>query len=104
MIEVKFNPKKHTLSVEGHAGYAEKGKDIVCAAVSILLYTLSYSLAGMEELIEDSDIQLEEGKSYIACKPKKGYRQNVDLIFWTCLNGFELLSENYPEHVSYYVE
>lgn len=32
------------ITVDGHAGYAESGKDIVCAAVSALAQTLVISL------------------------------------------------------------
>lgn len=38
MIRVRF--EKNRLTVRGHAGYAERGEDIVCAAVSALVYAL----------------------------------------------------------------
>lgn len=34
----------HGITVDGHAGYAESGKDIVCAAVSAITQTLVVSL------------------------------------------------------------
>lgn len=40
MIKVKINYKNNRISmleIKGHAGFAEAGKDIVCAAVSSLL-------------------------------------------------------------------
>lgn len=37
--------------MSGHTGYAEKGHDIVCAAVSILIYNLQNSI---ERLTDDS--------------------------------------------------
>ena len=43
--------KKGQITVSGHAGYAEKGHDIVCAAVSILIYNLQNSI---ERLTEDT--------------------------------------------------
>ena len=36
--------RKDGITVSGHAGYAEAGKDIVCAAVSVLVQTLRISL------------------------------------------------------------
>ena len=36
--------KKGQITVSGHAGYAEKGHDIVCAAVLILIYNLQNSI------------------------------------------------------------
>lgn len=38
------------ITVDGHAGYAETGRDIVCAAVSALTQTL---IAGIEGLTDD---------------------------------------------------
>ena len=40
MIEAVYNKEALTLTLRGHAGYAPKGQDIVCAGVSALVYTL----------------------------------------------------------------
>lgn len=48
MIEVNVRPDGVT--VDGHAGYAECGKDIVCAGVTALIQTLVGSL---KELTSD---------------------------------------------------
>lgn len=42
MIEV--NRSGSGLTIQGHAGYAPAGQDIVCAAVSVLVQTLCASL------------------------------------------------------------
>ena len=34
---------RHGVTITGHAGYEEPGKDIVCAAVSVLVQTLAAS-------------------------------------------------------------
>ena len=44
--------------IEGHAGYAHKGSDIICAAVSALSQTCRISiteLAGYEPVCEEKD-------------------------------------------------
>lgn len=48
MIGIKV--RNNGLTVDGHAGYAEPGKDIVCAAVTALTQTLIKSI---EELTDD---------------------------------------------------
>ena len=48
MIVVKI--RENRLTIEGHAGYAEPGKDIVCAGVTALTQTLIKSI---EDLTED---------------------------------------------------
>ena len=45
MIRVRF--EENRLTVCGHAGYAARGEDIVCAAVSALVYALIGDLAGV---------------------------------------------------------
>lgn len=62
MIEVYIT--ENSLTIEGHAGYAEKGKDIVCAAVSVLAQGLIHSLCALTEdeisvKVEDGHIKLE---------------------------------------------
>lgn len=48
MIEIRADPNR--IALYGHANYAEPGKDIVCAAVSALVYTLQESI---EKLTDD---------------------------------------------------
>lgn len=47
MIQVQLGLKQgvlHKCSVSGHAGFAKRGKDIVCAAVTVLFRTTIESL------------------------------------------------------------
>lgn len=53
MIEVHIT--KNSLTVKGHAGYAERGKDIVCAAVSALVQGLMHSLNALTDDIFSYD-------------------------------------------------
>ena len=39
MIKVTFNENLTNLKITGHAGYADKGNDIVCASVSSIIAT-----------------------------------------------------------------
>lgn len=102
MIEVKFNPIKHEVSVKGHANFDEEGKDIVCASASTLLYTIKTCLEKGEEMLQEGSLKLsvKKGKAKVSCVPKESYEGNVDVIFWTVLNGFEALAEAYPDYVT----
>lgn len=54
LIEVSISYDE--IKISGHAGYAEIGKDIVCAGVSVLVYTLEKALEGLcENEIENSE-------------------------------------------------
>ena len=47
MIAIKVT--KNGLTVDGHAGYAKAGNDIICAAVSVLVQGLIHSLDALTE-------------------------------------------------------
>lgn len=105
MIKVEFNPKKYELKFSGHADQGKKGKDIVCSAISILFYTLGDSLMQYNDVMEESPIvKDDEGDGYIICKPMEEYKPNIDTIYWTVLNGIQLVADTYPKAVKLIVK
>ena len=44
---IAVNVRQDGITVSGHAGYAEAGKDIVCAGVTALMQTLIGSIKGL---------------------------------------------------------
>lgn len=100
MIDITFDEKNLELSVKGHAEHGKKGEDIVCAAVSILFYTLAESLTESKEMfVQNPRIEMEDGNGTISCTPKGMYEANVLLMYWTVLNGFQLLASEYKDNV-----
>lgn len=57
LIVVKV--RENGLTIDGHAGYAEKGKDIVCAAVSALAQGLVHSLSVLTD--DETSVEVEDG-------------------------------------------
>lgn len=104
MIEIAFRPKTYELEITGHAGHDVKGKDIVCAAVSTLFYTLGQALAENEDILEgDLVFKDKEGCGYIRGIPNQMHA-NIGIIYNTIFVGFKMLAEQYPENVSFKVE
>ena len=104
MINITFDPKNLELKLEGHAGADEKGKDIVCASASTLFYTLAQSLIESQDMLKKHPIiEWDDGNGYIKCRPRKEYQGNITLIYWTILNGIELLAEEYPQYITFKV-
>jgi uncharacterized protein YsxB (DUF464 family) len=105
MINIVFKPDTLELEVTGHAGHDKKGRDIVCAAISTLFYTLgealiqSSSMLYEEPLIKDAD-----GEGYIVCHPKEEYVGNIARTYWTILVGMEQIALQYPKNVSFTVQ
>ena len=50
-IKIKQSWNDAEILIEGHAGYAEKGKDIVCAAISVLYQNLVNSIDELSDSV-----------------------------------------------------
>ena len=99
----KSEGKFINLSVIGHAGQAEIGKDIVCSAASILMYTVAQTLKQMHKqgwLKKKPHINLTEGRGVITCVPKKEYYEECLMVFFVAEMGYTLLAKNYPQYVA----
>ena len=92
LIAISVHPGRITVS--GHAGYADPGKDIVCAAVSALLQTLERSL---ESLTDDViDCQIAPGSAQILFD---GLSDRGRVLIDSFYIGACLLSNSYPDYV-----
>ena len=106
MINVTYDRKRLILKVKGHAQSGEAGHDLVCAAASILVYTLS---ANVTELCADRRrvrrpvLDIREGDTTIACAPVHGMQAVTTLVFDTVCAGFAVLQQRYPENIAYKV-
>lgn len=107
MIRVRFetteDKKSIILSLRGHAGQAEKGKDIVCASASILAYTVAQVVTDLRErgkLKKKPTINLADGDISIVCKPTKDAYAQAMHTYAIAQVGYALLANTYPEYVS----
>jgi len=96
VITAKFEKKGECFSVKltGHAGAAPKGRDIVCAAVSGIVYAL------LEMLEKTGDIKLmeglvESGRARIRFSGDK----KAEGAYLMTYRGLEYLASAYPEYV-----
>lgn len=103
MIHVRYYRKHHRLTVEGHAHSGESGKDLVCAGASALAYTLAANAGHLEEQGQARNVvvRLDPGSAEISCKPKHRFTALTKCIFDAVCVGFEILSANYPQYISY---
>lgn len=107
MVKAEFFTNKEagsiTMKLTGHAGQAEKGQDIVCAAASILAYTVAQALQFMYEqgqLQKKPHIKLTEGDTVIVAKPRKDAYAEALHTFFVAQVGYHLLSHNYSQYVT----
>ena len=99
MTRIRYDPKQYALEIDGHAGAGPVGEDLVCAAVSILGWTL---LAGADKPEFDAEIRVDEGVANIAvrCRPREGSEQDCRVMLDTIWDGFQVLAEQEPEFVT----
>lgn len=101
MTKVLYEPKKFHIRIEGHAGGAPKGEDLVCAGISALGFALLLA-AGEEdynaEIVTDSD----SGIMDVKCRPSGLYgRDHCGVMMETIAGGLELIAGQYPEYITF---
>ena len=91
MIYIKLGPGTKII-FQGHAGYAPRGEDIVCAGVSALYMTFQASTGAKETVM--GNIRLLEAE------PVYKNRRIHEAV---CI-GLEVLARKYPENVRILLE
>ena len=103
MIKVEvFKSEDHyaAISISGHAYSDEPGKDLVCAAVSILAQTV---VNAVEEVgnVSESNYFAKIKKGLFKFRIDKEYRSDVtDIIIRTFLVGIEGIEKTYSMYVT----
>ena len=70
---------------KGHAGFANSGKDIVCASISVLVIN---TLNSMDELVhEEMDVKSDETTGYIECRFPKEISEQSKLLMDSMILG-----------------
>ena len=97
MVRAKYivDENTHTLTVTGHANFAEYGKDIVCAGISSLVQAL---IGWIEENFQKDAcvmVDSEKGKVIVACEGG----DDVAAVFYMASIGLEQIADSYPDHV-----
>lgn len=109
MIEVSFFKDKNNsifkYTVKGHAGFEEVGKDIVCAAVSILAHTTYVSLLKLCDISEDElviDICDETGYLAVVLPKYLDYKklEKTQIVFQIMEIGINELIESYSDYIT----
>ena len=93
MIKVVYNNGYKNLKITGHAGYADKGKDIVCAsASSIILSSLNLAIEFNKDVKYTDDLN----KIEIINNTND---ENVTKVFSNMILSLEELERQYPDNI-----
>lgn len=106
MIKAVYDRKENKITVEGHAYSGEPGQDLICAAASVLIYTIAASVNSMQQNghVAQAVVNLEKGNGTVGCEPLEQFKGAITLIFDSICAGYELLAVNYPENISYEIK
>ncbi len=88
-------------SADGHAGYAEAGADIVCAAVSALTQT---TLNGLKEVLKapvmfERDDERAFLEANLTPEATEAQIQQAQLLLVTLLEGLRAIEREYPRNL-----
>ena len=80
---------------KGHAGFAEAGQDIVCAAVSILTTTCVNALESVAGVKPDT--RVSDGRMTVSLPANAG--RDAQVILRSMRQGLSDLAEEYPAYL-----
>ncbi|MDI3535544.1 MAG: uncharacterized protein PWP16_210 [Eubacteriaceae bacterium] len=97
---IKENHRVSQISVLGHAGYADAGEDIVCAAISVLTISI---LNGLTELVGRQDLneKIQEGAVtfFIPETANDSISKETQLLLDTYILGIKGVEEAYGNYI-----
>lgn len=83
--------------MQGHAGYAESGSDIVCAAASVLAQNAVNSI---EQFTEDTfTVEINENSGELYFRIDAGYSDETELLLNSLILGLQGIEEEYMEYI-----
>ena len=93
-IRVFRNAKREATGFrsEGHAEYDDPGRDIICAAVSVLELNLANSVSGLTDARFSCEVG-EEGSFFFSLPSREN--EKAALLLDSCLLGLEAIREEY---------
>lgn len=111
MVEVRLGQSKngclHYCSSSGHALFAKKGSDIVCAAITTLLRTVLLVLQEEKNLeIEVLPLKRGELSFKINNADNKDFLNILQFAYIFLKKGLESIENDYPKHlrIDFFIE
>lgn len=100
MINIAYDGG-YSLQIDGHAGQAPKGQDLVCAGASTLLFSLAEYLERNRDRCESLHISLKSGQGCVAAHPNAEFKKEAHAAFLTVIAGYKHLAHTFPEYIRF---
>lgn len=98
MIDVLIT--KDSIEVIGHAGAAEPGRDLVCAAVSTVTFMLVNLIDSIRDKLEECEIETKSGYTKVRYVAKEEYEDILRTQLEVIKIGFYMVASRYEQFVS----
>jgi uncharacterized protein len=97
ILEIDFDKIIRRCDIKGHSGFDKKGKDIVCAGISILAETFVLALNSLNEV----KYRLYDEKDYMICIDdyKKDIKDELKGLSLFLIIGLKAISKEYTDNV-----
>lgn len=93
---IKIIHEQGRIKIDGHAGYAPAGQDIVCAAVSTLVQTF---IASVEELTADKIKAVRNEQGQIQTIQYRSLSAKGTTLLGSFFVGVRMIADSYPDYV-----
>ena len=106
MIEITlFYQEKNLIGIEskGHSGYSERGTDIICSAVSVLMQSLILGLSEIAKL-KDLKIKINDKKPLMKISWPKEQNEKISLLTQTTAESLKIISNENSGYVKVHTE
>lgn len=103
MVKITWYPKYNQLTIEGHAGAAPAGEDLVCAGVSAIWHTLAANAMAWKDMDYLMDLRMQEIEGYcqMSYVPRSRWKNLLAAICGGVVLGLEWMAREYPEFVEF---
>lgn len=92
------------LEVDGHAGYADQGQDIVCAAASVLTLNTINSIAHLLKVKLEPESKSGVLKCDFPVQSDPDIQEKMQILLASMLIGIKAIKENYKEFINYKIK
>jgi len=97
-VRIDYNGDIRKVEISGHADYDERGKDIVCAGISMLSQTYMYYIQEIEHKGKATMISLliSDGNFFMCSKAQS---PEAEAAFEMLRLGLQTLADTYPDNL-----
>lgn len=99
MTTINYDRDNYRLEINGHAGSAPPGEDLVCSAVTSLAVALTARCEDVPQYEPAIYTNQPNGIVIVACNPERRFKTRCREMMDTVFAGYEQLANFYPEFI-----